>query len=636
MEQPRVLWPALKGELTARKMAFFLLVFLLAASLNALVDLALHPSIPFFDAEHLLVGGLYSLLISGLFLALGFYVGKLKLQSEVLRELSGQLEARVREITAEYAAINQELKASEERFRAIFAQARDGIVLAEAEDLRLVTGNSSMLRMLGYDEAEFALLRVPDIHPEESLPQVLEKLQEQALGESSLACDIPVKRKDGSVFYADINTAPLTLNGKRYLLGIFRDVTERRQIETENSRLNAALTMRITELEETRILAEAASQAKTDFLANMSHEMTTPLNGIIGFSQLLQDELYGPLNEKQREYIADVQNSGQHLFRLISRMLDLARVMSGGMVLRYSRLLVREAVQSVIEEIAAVAQERQQQISFDLKPEADLEIEVDPAKFQQILHNLLNNAVKFTPMGGKIQISAGLAANWPTPAAAQREDVVKDAALEISITDTGIGIAAADLPRLFKEVLQLESPYTKKYRGTGVGLLLASKLVELHQGRIWATSRPGQGSTFSFVIPCQRPRPPKQFTDPLTKLLTWEHFLTHLARILLMHQRLGKQFGLLRLELAPSVNPAEARAVGKTIKGLVRKHEIISRSRDGVYYLIIFETDRKTILETVRRFTTSLEDIGQAVSVNTALYKEDGETVEQLLQVLRA
>jgi len=149
-------------------------------------------------------------------------------------------------------------------------------------------------------------------------------------------------------------------------------------------------------------------------------------------------------------------------------------------------------------------------------------------------------------------------------------------------------------------------------------------------------SEPGHGSTFSLVIPWQRPTGGGQITDPLTRLLTWEHFLTHLARILLMHQRLGKQFGLLRLALGQADNPEEVQEVMAIIKGLVRKHEILSRSKEGFYYLVTFETDRENLAETARRFGAALYGRGHEVAINTVIYREDGENIEQLLGVLNS
>jgi len=223
--------------------------------------------------------------------------------------------------------------------------------------------------------------------------------------------------------------------------------------DEEITRLNAALEIRIAELEEARRLAEIANQAKTDFLANMSHEMTTPLNSVIGFSQILQDELCGPLNEKQKEYVADVESSGQRLLGLVRNMLDLARAISGSLALDYRHFAVREAVQSVIGAFHETARERQQQISFDLQPGADREIEADADKFRQILFNLLDNALKFTPEGGRIRITGRPADHMALAPRFPREDLDHPPALEIAITDTGIGIAAADLPRLFREVI---------------------------------------------------------------------------------------------------------------------------------------------------------------------------------------
>lgn len=623
INRARSFWHALKGELTVKRMAYFLLVVLTTLTLSVLVGRALHPERPCIDGEHLLLSGLNVLLACLVFC--GFVVYNLQrkkheaeleeLASE-LRQSRNELEQRVRERTAELGAALARLQFLVSSSPAVIYTARAG----DGYTLTFVSPN--ITAHLGYQPKELIgnhRFWTEHIHPDDASGFLADLANPSGV---SLKHEYRVRHKNGAYLWLrdEALLARDEQGAPRELVGAWLDITAYKLAEARS----------LAAKEE----AEIANQAKTNFLANLSHEMTTPLNGIIGFSQLLQDELYGPLNEKQREYIADVQNSGQRLHGLIVDMLDLARALSGAMTLRCSRFLVRDAVQSVIKAVNETAQDRHPQISFDLQPEADREIEADAGKLQQILHNLLNNAVKFSPEGGKIRIVARLVENEPAAPASRREAVANSAALEISITDTGIGIAAADLPRLFREILQLESPYTKKYRGTGVGLLLAKKLVELHQGRIWAESEPGQGSTFRFVIPCRRPPRVEPIIDPLTKLLTWEHFLTHILRILFLHQRTGKQFGLLRLELSPSTNPGEAQTAGEIIKGLVRRHEILSRSKEGFYYLIIFECDRQGTQETALRFTTALRDIGRAVTVKSAVYREDGENVEQLLGVL--
>jgi len=246
--------------------------------------------------------------------------------------------------------------------------------------------------------------------------------------------------------------------------------------------------------------AEAANHAKSDFLANMSHELRTPLNSIIGFSEVLGDGLYGQLNEKQQEYIEDVYNSGHHLLSLINDILDLAKVEAGKMELDLDRFLLRPALEAAVTLLREKALKHGIELSLAMADEAEIEIEADERKLKQIVFNLLGNAVKFTPEGGCVTLSARL-----LPAGEGQPD----REVAISVADTGIGIKAEDLPRLFQAFSQLESVYTKQYQGTGLGLALCSKLVRLHNGRIWASSELGKGSVFTFVLPLRPVAPQK-------------------------------------------------------------------------------------------------------------------------------
>ena len=246
------------------------------------------------------------------------------------------------------------------------------------------------------------------------------------------------------------------------------------------------------EIEDKSRQIEAANQHKSEFLANMSHELRTPLNAIIGFSEVLQERLFGELNDKQAEYTDDILTSGRHLLSLINEILDLSKVEAGRMDLETATFDLPLA----IDNARTFVRERATKHGITLDVEIDERLGDfvgDERKIKQILLNLLSNAVKFTPEGGRIRIDA-------------RQS---DGAVEISVSDTGIGIAPEDQPKIFEEFRQVGSDNAKKIEGTGLGLTLAKKFVELHGGRIWVTSEPGKGSTFSFTLP-QKPIPPNQ------------------------------------------------------------------------------------------------------------------------------
>jgi CheY-like chemotaxis protein len=232
-------------------------------------------------------------------------------------------------------------------------------------------------------------------------------------------------------------------------------------------------------------VAEKTNLAKSDFLANMSHELRTPLNSVIGFSEVLQDQMFGPINEKQQEYVNNILTSGRHLLSLINDILDLSKVESGKMELEPSAFLLRESLDASMMMLREKALKSGIEIHLDLAPEADVSIVADQRKLKQILFNLLSNAVKFIPAGGSVNVSA-----------------VRDVDfIEITVADTGIGIREEDIQKLFQSFTQLESVYTKGFEGTGLGLALTRQLVELHGGRIWVKSEFGAGSRFSFTIP---------------------------------------------------------------------------------------------------------------------------------------
>jgi signal transduction histidine kinase len=228
---------------------------------------------------------------------------------------------------------------------------------------------------------------------------------------------------------------------------------------------------------------EVASQHKSEFLANMSHELRTPLNAIIGFSELLSERLYGDLNEKQEEYLKDIHASGQHLLSLINDILDLSKIEAGRMELELTDFDLPTAIDNAL----TLIRERAVRHGITLHQQIDprlAQIRGDERKLKQVLLNLLSNAIKFTPEGSRIDVRA----------------VPTDSAVEVSVTDTGVGIAPEDQEAIFEEFRQVGTA-AKKVEGTGLGLALSRKFIELHGGRIWVTSQVGAGSTFMFTIP---------------------------------------------------------------------------------------------------------------------------------------
>jgi len=240
------------------------------------------------------------------------------------------------------------------------------------------------------------------------------------------------------------------------------------------------------EIEVKRRQLETSSRHKSEFLANMSHELRTPLNAIIGFSEVLSERMFGEINDKQAEYLADILESGQHLLSLINDILDLSKIEAGRMELEPTEFDLPSAIDGTL----ALVRERAHRRAITVGRTIDdglATIRADERKVKQVLLNLLSNALKFTPEGGRVDVRAAL-----------RDDMV-----EISVADTGVGIAPEDQEAVFDEFRQVGTA-SKKVEGTGLGLAISRKFIELHGGRIWVTSQVGRGSTFGLTLPLQR------------------------------------------------------------------------------------------------------------------------------------
>jgi two-component system, NtrC family, sensor kinase len=252
-----------------------------------------------------------------------------------------------------------------------------------------------------------------------------------------------------------------------------------RKVEERTRELQQAL----AELSRKGRQLEVASEHKSEFLANMSHELRTPLNAIIGFSQVLRQRLFGPINEKQEEYLDDILSSGNHLLSLINDVLDLSKVEAGQVELEVASFSLREALERGVVMVREPASKRGVAVALELAPDVDV-VEGDERRLRQVVFNLLSNAVKFTPEGGRIVVASARF----------------DGEVQVSVTDTGPGIVAEEQERIFEEFHQTDVGVQQR-EGTGLGLALSKRLVELHGGRIWVESEHGHGSCFVFTLP---------------------------------------------------------------------------------------------------------------------------------------
>jgi len=278
------------------------------------------------------------------------------------------------------------------------------------------------------------------------------------------------------------NERELVMRGK----SLERTVHELEMVQSKLEENGQQLAEMAEELQVAKVMAEQSSASKSAFLSNMSHELRTPLNAIIGFAEVIRDSLVGPLgNPKYNEYAQDIHAAGSHLLELINDILDLAKIESGHMELDLERVVLREAINGAIRLMEPKAREAHLGIEIDIAPDCGVLVADDRA-FRQALLNLISNAVKFTPAGGRIgvRVTAGT-----------------DGGIDVSVWDTGVGIAAKDLGRVIQRFEQVRDPMTSDNKGTGLGLAIVQSLMELHGGRFYLQSEAGRGTTATLAFP---------------------------------------------------------------------------------------------------------------------------------------
>ena len=284
---------------------------------------------------------------------------------------------------------------------------------------------------------------------------------------------------------------PFTEKGRNLLVESFVDIGE---LKKAQERLKASIDV-----------AEAANRAKSEFLASMSHELRTPLNHIIGFTDLVLSRNFGELTAEQDEFLKDVLGSSHHLLSLINDVLDLSKVEAGKMELELAEVRIRELLEGSLVMVKEKALKQAIRLSVDLDGVPEV-MQVDERKIKQVVYNLLSNAVKFTPAGGEVRLRAKIQESSELEGCPiARDGNGPSNWLSVWVEDTGIGIERQDLARIFNPFEQVEGSASRQYQGTGLGLALTRKMVELHTGAIWAESAgAGQGTTFRLVIPVRK------------------------------------------------------------------------------------------------------------------------------------
>jgi PAS domain S-box-containing protein len=393
---------------------------------------------------------------------LTLYLVTSRTRAERLRRLAGRLqrEIAVRRSTEDNLRLTQ--LAMDRSSEAICLLDRSG---------RYLNVNDATCRQLGYSREELLNLTVFDVAVQtdrETWPERWNSYRE--LGSRSF--EGHRVDKEGRPIPVDMTASLIRFGDQEYLFTVARDATARRHIEQE---LRAA-----------RDLAESANRAKSQFLANMSHELRTPLNAIIGFSEVISSALFGPLDSRYRDYAQDIHGSGHHLLRIINDLLDLSKIEAGRFELQNSPVSIAasfETCRRMVSDRAAAAS-----IALDFRP-TDLKVSADELRLEQVLLNLVSNAVKFTPDGGRVVVSATL---------------TRSGEVMISVADSGIGMAPEDIPRALQPFGQIDNSLARPHGGTGLGLPLAQRLVELHGGTMTLDSQLGRGTTVTVVLPPER------------------------------------------------------------------------------------------------------------------------------------
>ncbi|HNB87265.1 MAG TPA: PAS domain S-box protein [Anaerolineales bacterium] len=318
------------------------------------------------------------------------------------------------------------------------------------------------------------------------------RLGDNVLGVISIESEKPnaFSEKDERLVVTLANQAAVAFENARLFQTAQQEIIERKKVEQllaeERNQLAQHVQERTADLSNANMDLARAMRVKDEFLASMSHELRTPLTGILGFSEALQLNAYGELSEKQLKPIKAIEDSGRHLLSLINDILDLSKIEAGKLELQFATCSITDVCTASLQIVKGMAQHKRQTIHYS-PTNQPVAIFVDARRIKQVLVNLLSNAVKFTPEGGELGLDVEVSA--------------KEQVARLAIWDKGIGIKPEDLPKLFKPFTQIDSSLAREYSGTGLGLSLAQRLIELHNGKITVESSPGQGSRFTVTIP---------------------------------------------------------------------------------------------------------------------------------------
>ncbi|MDD9901110.1 MAG: PAS domain-containing sensor histidine kinase [Alphaproteobacteria bacterium] len=370
------------------------------------------------------------------------------------------------------------MREAEQRYRGIYENSISGIYQTSPGG-RFINANPALAEVLGYDSAEDLILSVTDIAKQIYVnPEDREEFEKKILFEGrATGIEAQVRRKDGEVIWI-MESARVVRSAKggiEYYEGSVWDVTERK--EAEDAMLQA------------RIQAEISSRSRMEFLANMSHELRTPLNAIIGFSEIIRDEVMGPIGtDSYKDYAKDIHESGNHLLKVISDILEVSKIETGNRELNQSQFTIARALKSCMTIMSSRIEQSKVEVDLDLGDDLP-EIYAEELGFKQIMLNVIGNAIKFTDEGGKVRIHA---------------EIQDSGEMVIDVVDTGIGMTEAEIRKATQPFGKVDNNFSTMKEGTGLGLTIIDSLVRLHEGRFDLISKQGEGTTARITLPAYR------------------------------------------------------------------------------------------------------------------------------------
>ncbi len=379
----------------------------------------------------------------------------------------------------------QSLKISEEKYRFLFEHNPASMIIYERITFRILSVNEAFEKHYGYTSGEMSTMLLQDLYPVYEKKAIIEVAKD--LHGHAYAGEWHHVKKDGSEITIIATSHDINFLGHDARVAVIIDISDRKKAELElklhREHLEELVIQRTAELEKEKEHAQSADRLKSAFLATMSHELRTPLNSIIGFTGILMQERPGPLNNEQKKQLGMAQNSARHLLSLINDVLDISKIEAGQLKMNHEKFNLLEVINKVIDTNRPLADKKNLRLTVSIDDNIK-EIISDTLRVQQILLNLVNNAIKFTDTG-TISVRCFTLGNY----------------IKIQIIDSGMGIESEKIEQLFKPFMQIDTGLTRKHEGTGLGLSICKKLTEMLNGQIEVVSKYGSGSTFTVTLP---------------------------------------------------------------------------------------------------------------------------------------